>query len=655
MKFTTAKEVDGFDFSPYTLEEIRGAISVASVWVPNGQIVNNDKSRALANELRVKGLSCAAIMYLQKTHKSTVRIITPFNLQVQLAEKYTDYVCNSQMLKCAKVCLPMVANFPNYTDHIARLGDMLPGSKIIPFDAAFCLNVSNAAAITSYKYENGLGKVVPITPPQAMYDGVPYSGAAFAATFDASVAGSVSLTGLAWAHFMYSKFYDTREPFMQTFSALTEVAKAVKTRTPLVWTKLFSPSAWKSESPKTDVQKVECLVKMQAYRSKDNAGISALTYSAYGEEFGEVYRLAEKMNNFRIFLSSLGEEYTKFKVRYITRDEHDLVYAMRVCNELGYELVHYMGHEVDGVEHTQFGLCDYTDQVVFAPKCMTSPFSGKNSEENVDEYVENNIRIVQQRFVKYAGCKVLGYRAHVLGMEKYVIGIAAPHNAIGVMCSLNTRTLAVPLWNLIMTANHVRNTFLYHRKTLEQFLVMIDLVNSTRREKGLPEIVYMPWKRMVRPPWFAFTKEQRKRNIILLREWEEYGDVRDDISDQDLSDMVAKANDNPEFLSSMARIQKEEEKRKDPYGSVATKHTVSQADDFFGSMSTADDMDVIAPPPKKRTELVMPPAPIVVTSKQNMPLPEVVSTGVMTAAGIVPDPVVMVNVSPGDGLDLGKT
>jgi len=319
-------------------------------------------------------------------------------------------------------------------------------------------------------------------------------------------------------------------------------------------------------------------------------------------------------------------------------------------------LVHYMGHPVDGVDHMETGLCDYTDQVVFVPKCMTSPFSGKTNEETVDDYVTNNIRLVQQKFVKYAGVRVLGYRAHVLGMEKYVIGMAAPHNAIGVMCSLNTHTPAVPLWNLVMTANHVRNTYLYHRKTLEQFLAMIDTVNETRRDKRQAEIVYMPWKRMVRPPWFAFTKEQRKRNIILLREWEEYGDVKDDISDQDLSDMVAKANDNPGFLESMAKIQKEDEKRRDVYGSVSTKHTIPAADDFFGSMATADDLDVVAPTPKKRPDLVMPTVSVVPPSpKQDLPLPVLVSTGVLTSNGIVADSAVVVNESPGGGSVVNKT
>jgi len=256
------------------------------------------------------------------------------------------------------------------------------------------------------------------------------------------------------------------------------------------------------------------------------------------------------------------------------------------------------------------GLCNYTDQIVYSPKCMTSPYSGKITKEDVQKYIDANMSLCQQKFQKYAGVKVLGYRAHIMGMEDNVVGMAAPHNAVGVMCNLVSGTKPAPLWKLVMIAGYVRNTFLYHRKTLPQFLAMINIINEKRKVKGEETINYSAWERMVRPPWHAFTKEQRKRSIIILREWESYGDIKDDISDQDLADLVTKASADPEFLKKMADSKNADESRSNIYGSVSQSHMEKKTDsyqkkeketDFFSSMA-GDDLGGSSSPelPRKK-------------------------------------------------------
>jgi len=612
MNFTNAMKVGQFDFSVYELPEIRAAIKIAMDWSMTGAHLLNERARFLADILRKDKLCPLAIMYVTQTQHLSVRIVTPFNVQGLLAEKYASYACDEQKMVVEKVSIPVVVGFVNYTGKDKVLENLLPGVKVVPFDAPFALNVSNVAAMTKYVAEKGQGSVVAIVPPVSLYPGAPENGAALAATFMPNVGGTSSIGGLEWAHMLYQKFYADRKPFMETVATFLMLPKYVITGNPPLWTKLYKGETWGADKPKTDIQRLECLMRMQAYRSKDNTGISALTYATYGQEFGSNYRLAEKMGNFEIFLKALPLNTKGKYVRYMSKDERELVSAQLLLKKYGYKLKHFYVRPLNDEKPEVSGFHDHKNEIVYDPKCITVPFSGALKEEKVQAYVTNNCMKVVDRVKKYAGAAIVGYRAHVLGMEGSVIGMATPHNAVGVMIMDSGKCTPSQVWTLIMTAGLARNTFLYHRKPLSWFLERISMMNVARKYRGDAESHFLDWTPLNAPIWYAFTKEMRKRTIAVLREFEIFGDVSDDISDMDLANLVTKAQVMPDVLTKLGSAAYEDKASYTDATKVAMGHVKQDEAPNDDSESGGDDLaalpgddDVYDEPPRQNLNALL--------------------------------------------------
>jgi len=276
-------------------------------------------------------------------------------------------------------------------------------------------------------------------------------------------------------------------------------------------------------------------------------------------------------------------------IRYISEDERELVSAQLLMGKYGFKLKHYHARVLNDVKPSTKGKYVYTDTIVYDPKCLTAPYSGKMKEEAVEIYIESNTVLVLDSLTKYTGCTVLGFRAHVLGLEANVIGMATPHNAVGVMVADQGECTPEQVWTTIMVASFVRNTYLYHRRPLSFFLDRILTLNVDRKAKGLAPTKFMAWDRIRRPIWFAFTKEQRKKLVDLLRECEMFGDYDEHMNDADLVLLSERAQSDPKFqkvlMRNVARDQDVEADRlKVTYGGVSapkmsTPSSVDPGDD----------------------------------------------------------------------------
>jgi hypothetical protein len=599
MNFTDKTKSDAFNFSGWELPEIRSAIFQNNGWIMPGLTENNQRAKDLARTLRESNQTGAAIVYVTAAAKISTRVVTPFNLQTQLAERYPNYECNDHVMKVEKLELPIKLGFVSYVGKIPELQKLLPNVKIMPFDMAFAINVNVVGSATKYVYERGIGKVIALSPPNPMYGGAPSNGAAIACEFHLGIGGSVSRSGVEWCHFLYHKFLPTRDGFMETVAARMPMSEVVLTGDPPKWTRTFDWKAWNFLKPKDDAERIEALNTMQQYRSKDNAGISACTYAAYGEEFSTQYRLVEKISNFRAFLDALpkfpfktqdGQEIPPVPLRYATRDERELAGVIRelALMKMNVQLVHFLGHTVDGVPSSVEGKYDFTDAIVYDPTCCTMPFSGKLLPGVIAEYKKHNVVLYQQKMSKFKGAAYIGLRAHVLGLERHVMYMAAPHNAVAVMsydCKLYSETA---IWNTIMAAGLVRNTFLYHRKSFSYFMTQIGAMNHQAEQAGEEPHSVMQWQTMRRPPYCAFTKEQRKRMISVIRESSMFGKCPDDITDFDLADLVEKAQQQPKLLKKLLEKRAEPDSDGDdvtkPKGSVLK--TIQRMQDVVG-----DDME----------------------------------------------------------------
>lgn len=586
MNFTSQRAIKDADFSEYSCEEIRAAIKIVCDYSMPGAHTNNMKAGQLAERLRRDRSAPAAIMHVIQAGKSATRVITPFNVQPQLAERYKDYKADMNEIQVQKVHIPIVVGFPNYKGQETVIESLLPGSKVVKFDAPFSMNVAVVAAATRYEVVKGLGRVHPVTPPTALYDQAPYNGVALSQTFQPQVGGDISLQGLDWAHFLYNKFYPDKEAFMSTVVGCMNITTKVCNPSSGLWTKTFSPLLWSALNPTDDKQRVEYLTKMQAYRSKDNSGISAMTYGIYGEEFGPQYRMAEKMGNFKIFLDTLPDEALKCPVRYVSKDEHELISAQNLMSVRGFKLKHFCDHLLDGTPPHRTGVHSYIGDIVYDPDCVTSPFAGKYTDEIVSAYVADNQYKYAEALTKYNNATVIGLRGHVLGLEDHVIGMATPHNAVGVLVLDAGKAGALAIWRTVMIAGHVRNTYLYHRKDLSYFLATIDVQNMEAKRTGKKARVYMPWRRLERPVWFAFTKEQRKRYLSAINEIESFGSVGENISDIELMDMVSQANEDPKFAKTMGQYMNDDLAKRDQFSVVKAGN-------------------VLAPVPKKKEDVVV--------------------------------------------------
>jgi len=608
MKFTSANVVSGVDYSQYEIAEIRAAVEMATGFTMIGAMINSQRARELGEAIRTKGLASEAVTYINKVGHLTVRVVSPLNVTTMLSEKFKSYECTNVALTVEGVKIPIVSGFVNYKDFHRPLTQLLPGVKIVPFDAAFALNVVNVAAITKYAADKGHGKVVQVTPPTALYDGAPYNGAAMALSFSPDLAGALSLAGMDWAHWLYMRFYDDRKLFMETVATYVTLPSSLLTKDPPQWTKTYSPLSWTADRPKNDVQRLECLSRMQVYRSKDNAGISALTYAIYGQEFGHTYRMAEKMGNFEIFLKTLTDDHRQYPIRYVSKDEKELVSAQLLMRKYGFTLKHFYPRSLNDVKPSTKGYHVHVGEIVYHPKCVTAPFSGKLKEENVEQYTAANAVKVIDRISKYDDAEILGFRAHVLGLESHVIGMATPHNAVGVMIYDAGAFTQAAIWTTIMVAGFARNTYLYHRKDLQYFLARLDVVNAVRREKGEATSKYMAWTPLNRPEWYAFTKEQRKKMLSLLRESEAFGEVPEDISDIDLAALVTRAQENPGMMKVLSQSQSQTKRQEAELFNV-TQGTVSSPSPKprLEQQMVGDDLGAEDDPPEQvRPKLVIP-------------------------------------------------
>jgi len=594
MNFTSRSTLSAFDFTKYSLEEIRGALKLICEYSPTGAMAFNTKSRELSGILRERNLGPSALLYMQSAGRLSTRVVTPFNLQGLCAEKFADYNCTSMMMNVSGVSLPLTVGFANYKNKIPELEAILPGVKIVPFDAVLAMNVATVAGMTKYSADKSGGKVVPVTPPTNLYPGAPYDASALCLAFNTDLAGVTPLSGLDWAHFLYQNFFNDRVDFLKTIATYIILPEAVLNADKNMWTKTFRPEIWPTFKPRDDVQRIECLSKMQAYRSKDNAGVSAMTYGVYGEDFGSSYRLSEKMTSFEIFVASLPTEVIKCPMRYISNDEKDLVSAHTIMKKYGYQPKHYYGRALNGIESSSGHEYVYTDQIIFHPKCCTKPFTGKCNAQNVAMYAAENVVAADDRLEKFRGAKVIGFKAHVLGLEGHCIGMATPHNGVGVMVMDNGPYTQNAIWNTIMVAGHVRNTFLFHRKT---FAFMIELMQKANENRKNP-FVMIDWISLRRPQWHPFTKEQRKRIIVTLNEFERFGVIPDNISDQDLLAQVSEAQEDPDYLVHLGKNKEEERVRNDVSGirvrPVAVKSPVPVVPPRLDGDNLEDEM----PPPE---------------------------------------------------------
>lgn len=547
-----------FDFSRWEVPEIRAAIELASGWRMEGELKYSPAATELAKQMGVLQNAHKACAYVASVKGVSTRTITPFNFESAMADRYSTYERDDFKCQVNGSSFPVVAGFVKYNAKDAGLQALLPGATFIPFDAVYAMNVSVVSATTSYVVTKGKGKVVPKIIPVKMYDGSPQNGEGIALMFPPDCAGDFSLVGVEWANWLYHKHFTTRKQFTQTVADAIPMASAVKVGKPPVWECPFKPNAWGVPLPGKDVARLDNAMKMQAFRSKDNAGISAMTYAAYGEEFGSSYRISEKIGNFVIFLGCLSEEEREMDLRYVSTDERELVLAMKECNLVHQRFVHYYDRSLDDVKPQEKGRYVYSGQIVYDPKCCTPPFTGKMLQAEVDTYKEKNRAIVTEFLTKYQGAALVGIRAHVLGMELDVVGMACPHNGVGVIVAGRGCSKKTPIWNLILIAGYVRNTYLFTRKSLAQYLSIVDARNHANSESGGPFTEYMKWTKLDRPQYHAFTKEQRRRFITLLREEDIFGEIPDNVADYNLRDMVEKAQQDPIIMGRMVQQMKRE-------------------------------------------------------------------------------------------------
>jgi len=553
MQFITDEMVNGLDFSRFEPGQIAAAIDIVmSIRIP-GPYTNDDVAKELAVTLRTKMMCPMAMTYLCSVKGLTQRIVTPFNVETLLAERHKSYKSTSNVVEVAGLHFERQACFLNYKQKEHLIEELLPGTKAVKFEPVFALNVSLAASLTKYVVEKQKGIVVPVTPPEELYKGAPYEGMSLAASFSVGVGGDSSLQGADWAHCLYHKFFDSRTQFNKAVATYTRVSSHVRSADGQ-WTKLFKPSAWTAFRPVNNVERVSSLARLQGYRGKDTRGLSAMSYAAYGEDFGTQYRLAEKVQNFEIFLQTIPASCKGSPLRVMTKDEREMVTCQMICREWGINFVHYFGRTLNDQESLNGSPYDYKGQIIYDPKCVTAPYTGKLDETGVTAYVGKNLIKITNRIAKYSGADHVGIRAHVIGAEKHVVGMGAPHNAVGVIVMGHglKRDAVQKVWTLIMIAGHVRNTFVYTRKTVSEYLGLVEVMNEKRKALGEPLTIYMEYNEMRRPPWYAFTKEQRRHYTSILRVSERFGEVPDDISDTDLAKLVEVAYADESFVKNLA-------------------------------------------------------------------------------------------------------
>jgi len=90
-----------------------------------------------------------------------------------------------------------------------------------------------------------------------------------------------------------------------------------------------------------------------------------MTYGIYGEQFGPQYKLVEKMGYFEIFLRALPEVSKKYPIRYISKDEKELICAQNLMLEYGFKQIHFHERPLNGIAPMKTGYNVYAEQIVF--------------------------------------------------------------------------------------------------------------------------------------------------------------------------------------------------------------------------------------------------------------------------------------------------
>jgi len=556
----------------------------------------------------MKGDAGDAIAYAMEANTTSVRIATPFNIQKLLSERTGEYKRTADATVVEKITIPDEVGFPKYSGKVAALQRILVGVTIVDYDCVFAMNVALVAGHTRYLSKDGTGQVLAVGQAREMYKGSPYFGTAIAASFPKGFGGQMNMQGVEWAHFLYHRLYPERVKFCETVAVRMRIDPDVCNATrkvngevkpaPLRWTKTFDPANWSMFVINNSVLYLTVLRKLQDYRGKDTNGISAMTYAAYGEEFNSDYRLAEKISNFKLFLSNIDDDMRKrYPVYYITDSERELICAMKLALNMDFTFVHYHSQPIviDGTKYdpAKSGRFTFTGKLVYDGRCVTSPFSAKLERIDVDNYIDKNRCVIQDVEAKFSASPCFAIRAHVLGVEEHIIGMACPHNGVGVFMRGKGRFSQTEVWRLVSMAGHVRNTYLFHRRSLSNYLETHDRVmleKELSKRKGI-----MEWVPLQRPLYHPFTKEQRKRVEDILKTFNVFTADMANMSELDLLDHVQIASRDPKKADALARAMVDDKiRQQDPFTvSVPVNAVVPVRGVKIGQDLEADTEDVL--------------------------------------------------------------
>jgi len=548
MNFSFESIVAKIDYTEWLTSEIRSACKLITGDEFPGEQAMGQRAKELAALIQKREALPSAVLYLHRNGKASVRVATPFNINTLLSQQESLYRKEGSIVYIGtRYALPEVAGFTNYAGEMRQVQASLPGVKVVPFNSVFAMNVAAVAAATKYVVVGGVGKVVSVPISKPLYEGAPSYGGAIATIFEKGIGGLSTKQGNDWAHTLYDRFYSQKEKFNHAIvefmsvdpecvSSYNDPTDKTGNRVVSKWDAPYPAARWPVASASLPHQKLETLQTLQAYRGADNKGISPLTYEAYGENFTDQYAMAEKMGRLRIFLKTLTDTEKSKPVRYECKDEKELTLAAKVIKSMGCKFEHFHSFDIDEIKPSLNRRAIYAGSIVFSPKVVTKPYTGKYLKEKVDAYIEKNTKAIEEKFLKYSTAYKAGFCAHIVGNEEHVAGLPCPHNAIGVIVRDIKVTSKQNIWRLVWYANYVRNTYIYHRKPLIKVLDDIAAQNLTKEESEQRHIMY--WEPLVRPPYFAYTKAQRTKIERALVEMDLFSPEMHKMSDRLLVELV---------------------------------------------------------------------------------------------------------------------
>jgi len=518
MQFITMIRQDELDFAQYELCQIAGALDIVMGIRFAGLCQKDDRAIQLAKMLLSRGLVPKALTYMNTVHAVSRVIVTPFNVQTMLSEKDVTCVVKDQVTTVQGVQFRSQASFLDYKGKEEQVAQLLPGTEVVPFDVVFAVNIAVTASVTKYVVEDNAGIVISVSNDDEMYPNAPSRGTQLVKMFPLNLAGMRSRQGMDWANFLYHRYYHERAQFSQDFALWMQIPSNMMGMDRR-WSKLFSPQYWPALSATSPEQAILMMQRARDFQDETTRGKSVMSCAVYGQELGETYQLAKKIQNLRYFLESVPQEMRTKQLCIVTADEQEKSQYQNLCHQLFFESI-----KIWEVRFVQPGMWETSeplncsDQVVYDPRSLTMQYLGAPTEEGVREYVTWNAQRVEDRIKCFRGALYVGVRAHVLGLEKYVVGMACPHKAIGVIVfgCIGIQQTVQQVWGLVSLAIHARGTFLYTRRTLKYYMDLIVKANVRRRVEGEVEINYSPYVELERPPIDLFSNYQRKRDEFYL-------------------------------------------------------------------------------------------------------------------------------------------